>query len=235
MRILHESADELTILSPARAARILALVLLAIGLLVALPIGLRLLSAGVASLSGPPAEPVWGVPAPLLLILAGALLCLPAVGGLVGLLRARDTEYHFLGSQRKLIVRDRYREREVIPFSEIVKAVAYTTSGNDEPDTYGLRLQLRGFFRNLQLSQVDGSGDVRRRRTEELADRINRFLETHPSEPQEATPKDEPKGIARLKPVTVSSENKRRKRCPSCGRDLNVYAVKCRFCNADAG
>jgi hypothetical protein len=175
------------------------------------------------------------VPAPLLLIIAGALLCLPAVGGLVGLLRARDTEYHFLGSQHKLIVRDRYAERQVIPFSEIVTAVAYTSSGHDEPDTYGLRLQVRGFFPNLQLSQVDGSGDPWRRQMSDLAERINRFLQTHPSEPHEATPKEELKGIARLEPVTASPEDKRSKRCPGCGRNLTIYAVKRRYCKADAG
>jgi hypothetical protein len=168
-----------------------------------------------------------------MLFIPGALLCLPAVGGLVGLLRARDTEYHFLGSQCTLIVRDRLRERQVIPFSEIVQAVAYTNSAPDEPDTHGLRLQLRGFFRNLPMSQVDGSGDQRRRQLSELAERINRFLETHSSEPPEATAKGEPKGMARPGPMTASPESKRSKRCPRCGRNLTVYAIRCRDCKAD--
>lgn len=235
MRILHESADELAILSPARAARIVAAILLGVGLLLGLPLGIALLGAGVGSLSRPAAEPVWGLPAPLLLIILGALLALLPVGGLVGLLRARDTEYHFRGSAHQLIVRDRHGERQAIPFSEIVRAVAYTHSGHDEPDTYGLRLKLRGLFRNLQMSPVDGSGDRRRRQMAELAERINRFLEAHPGEPGESAANDGAKGITRPEPMSASPDSKRGKRCPACGRDLTVYAVRCRFCKAEVG
>jgi len=120
----------------------------------------------------------------MFLLFVGALLCLVSVVAVVFLKRARDTEYHFLASQRKLIVRQANRERRVVPFSEIVGAVAYTDSGDmHEPDTYGLRLKLRGFLRNLQVSQVDRSDDHSRSQMWQLAVRINRFLEACPSEP----------------------------------------------------
>jgi hypothetical protein len=233
MRVLHESADELAILSPARGARTIAIILLAVGLLIGIPIGIPLLRAGIASLAEPPTEPVWGLPAPLVLIIPGVLLFLPALGGLVALFRTRETEYHFLGSRRTLVARDRRRELQVIPFSEIIKAVAYTNSGHDEPDTFGLRLKLRGFLRSLQISQLDRSGEHWGRHLSELAERINRFLEAHAGEPSQTSPKDLPQGIAKLEPGTVSPEDRRSKLCPRCGRTLTVYAVTCRFCKAN--
>src|SRR5262249_54351485 len=146
------------------------------------------------------AEPVWGVPAPLILIIPGALLCLPAVGGLAQLLCVRDTEYHFRGSRLQLAVRDRRGERQVIPFGGIVKAEAYSTPANDEPDTYGLRLKLRGFGRKLQMTQLDGGSNRWRCQVSDLAERINRFLEAHSGEAGESPASDEPKGVARPQP-----------------------------------
>jgi hypothetical protein len=183
LRLLSESADKLSILSPARTARIVAAIILAAGLLFGLPIGIPLLAGGIRGLWGPPTDPVWGLPGPLALIIPGVLLCLIPVAGLVGLLRARDTEYHFLNGERRLSVQTRNEERQAISFSEIIKAEAYTNSGNDEPNTYGLRLKLRGFGRKLQMEQIDCSGDAQRRQLLELAERINRFLQEYPSEP----------------------------------------------------
>ena len=233
MRVLHESADELTIFSPARTARIAAAILLAAGLLLGLPIGIPVLVAGIRSFWGPPTDPVWGMSAPLIMIIPGVLFCLIPVAGLMELLRAKDTEYHFLGNERKLSVVVRNEERQGVAFPEIVKAEAYTNSGNDEPSTYGLRLKLLGFGRKLQMTQVDCSGDAQRCLLLELAERINRFLEEHPNEPPEATSSDQLKGLARLQPVSSSPDAERSKACPRCGRKLNVYAVKCHSCKED--
>jgi hypothetical protein len=181
MRTLRESADELVIFSPARAATIVTAIQLAVGFLVGLPVGVCLLVFGVVTLS----DPLHGDSGLLMIVLfLGVLLCLVPVVWLVGLLLARDTEYHFLASQRKLIVRQANQERRVVPFSEIVEAVAYTKSGDmHEPDTYGLRLELRGFLRSLPVSQFDRDDDDSYRQMRQLAVRINRFLEARPSEP----------------------------------------------------
>jgi len=202
---------------------------LVVGLLVALPIGLPILGAGLSSLAGPPMERVWGLPASLILIIPGAFLCVLPVCGVIALFKARDTEYHFLGSQRKVSVRDRHGERQEIPFSDIVKAEQSSSSSHDEPTTYGLRLKLRGFNRTVPMSQLSGSGDM----TAELAERINRFLEAHCGPTPEALPKADSKKVERPEPIpVVTPENKRSKVCPSCGRDLTLYAIKCRFCKA---
>jgi hypothetical protein len=233
MYILRETDDELVVFAPARAARIVASILLVAGLFLCLPIGLPMLWGGVKSLSGPPADPVWGVPAPLILMIPGALLCLPVVGGLIGLIRARDTEYCFMASERALIVRDRHRERRHVPFSEIREAVMYTSSAHDEPDTYGLRLELQGFLRHLQMSMVSRSGDEACRQMTAIADRINHFLQAHADDGDETTAKDELRKTAEQQATVVSSKDTRNKLCPRCGKSLSIYAVSCRFCKAD--
>jgi hypothetical protein len=126
------------------------------------------------------AWPLWGLPAPCFLLSLGGLMCLMAVRPLIGLFQIRDMEYHFLGSQRQLSVRDRRGEKRVVPFAEIVRADVDVESGSaEESALYGLRLKLRSFFRTLVISQDNTSGDKRRQKLQELADRINRFLAAH--------------------------------------------------------
>ncbi len=184
MRILRESADELVIFSPARATTIVTAIGLAVGFLVGFSIGVYLLVVAVVGFFGPAVGGLGVADVPVIPRSAPLF----AVGGRPGRLAgAGDTEYHFLASQRKLIVRQANRERRVVPFSEIVEAVVYTNCSSHEygPDTYGLRLKRRGFLRNLRVSQVDRSDDDWRSQMEQLAVRINRFLEVCPSEPLE--------------------------------------------------
>jgi hypothetical protein len=173
MIILHESTDELVLLSSARTFRMLGALLLAVGLFV----GLSFVGAGVASLWRSSAERISGFPLMFFMIILGTIVCWFAPSRLAPLLRARDAEYRFLGSEHKLIILYRYREPRVIQFSEIAKAVVYFNSSIDGPDTYGLYLKLRGSLRDLQMSLVENSDDDWRRQMSELAERINRFLE----------------------------------------------------------
>ncbi len=256
MRILHESADDLTILSPAITIRVAGACLLAMGLLFGLPIGIRLLGGWIPAFWGPAVAPLWGMPASLTMVIVAAMLCLTPVAGLFALLLARDTEYHFLGSQHVLSVRDGRKERQAIPFSEIVAAEDYADCDEGLP-RYGLRLKLRGCFgRVLPISRGESRGWRRHRQILELAKRINQFLEAHGGEPQEAslgatydiaqafleTHRSEPQeaaanvkseGPAALTDISAAPESKRSKTCPHCGGNLSVYAVKCRFCHAN--
>jgi hypothetical protein len=164
MIVVHESPDLLVIRSHATVAKVVYGCMVVFG-------GVLCLGAAVSAVVGL----MQGSTSDMVLFLCffggGGLLF--AVPGAIGYHRAEDSDYHFTGKKRRLIVRRRHGET-VIPFSRIVAAEVF--DGGTDSTAYGLRLQLRGTPREMEMSQHPTKEDVS---LHAMATRINRFLTLH--------------------------------------------------------
>jgi hypothetical protein len=177
MRILRESADELTIFCSSLGERITIVFFLVIFSPISYILGIIMAKEG-----GLPErlDQVPNLIGPMIFLLIFCVL--PPAVLLIGLVNARDTVYEFRGSERRLIVRDR-RGEEKTPFDDIIRAEVFNrNSPSDDSYAYELRLVLR-CGRPLSVSKISNSWS---REKLELAERINRFLEAHRGERDEA-------------------------------------------------
>src|SRR5262245_26028734 len=150
MKIIRESADELVIHSSAFGARIFASIFLGIGGFFAVGVistWIRALTLGRFEVQN---DGIGG----LVFLAIGSMFGIP---GLIIWLRAKNTDYHFEGKAKRLVVRNR-RGETVVPFSMINYPKVSVSSGEGDSDTFGLEMVLHDEARELE----DGACVVRR-------------------------------------------------------------------------